>query len=158
MMNWKDGPVQGCIITPLSKYEDDRGWLAEIFRTDELEPSLLPLMTYISQTDAGKTRGPHEHREQTDLFAFYSGDIRLFLWDNRSGSATYGNRKVLSVGESNQVIVVIPPGVAHAYRNNGNTAALIVNCPNRLYAGPGKSEPVDEIRHEDQTDSPFQLD
>ena len=29
---------------------------------------------------------------------------------------------------------------------------------NRLYRGHGKKEPVDEIRHEDKHDSPYQLD
>jgi dTDP-4-dehydrorhamnose 3,5-epimerase len=34
----------------------------------------------------------------------------------------------------------------------------VFNSPNRLYKGPGRNEPVDEIRHEDQADSPFALD
>jgi dTDP-4-dehydrorhamnose 3,5-epimerase len=35
---------------------------------------------------------------------------------------------------------------------------LVFNGPNRLYAGRGKKEPVDEIRHEDLQDGPFALD
>ena len=42
--------------------------------------------------------------------------------------------------------VWIPPGVVHAYRNVGTIPGLVFNSPNRLYAGYGKREPVDEIR------------
>jgi dTDP-4-dehydrorhamnose 3,5-epimerase len=62
------------------------------------------------------------------------------------------------VGESNKQCVLVPPGVVHAYRNVGPSAGWVFNAPNRLYAGPGKSEPVDEIRHEDKTESLYQLD
>jgi len=34
----------------------------------------------------------------------------------------------------------------------------VFNGPNRLYAGQGKREPVDEIRHEHDPNSPYQLD
>ena len=35
---------------------------------------------------------------------------------------------------------------------------MVVNLPNRLYAGQGKKEPVDEIRHEADPQSIFVLD
>jgi hypothetical protein len=49
-------------------------------------------------------------------------------------------------------------GVAHAYRNVGSKEGIVFNCPNRLYRGRGTKEPVDEIRHEDDPRTPFQLD
>ncbi|GMQ80852.1 MAG: dTDP-4-dehydrorhamnose 3,5-epimerase family protein [Rhodothermia bacterium] len=156
-MDWKDGNIEGCELVPLSFHNDGRGWLVEIFRTDELNPSHHPVMAYISETNPGQARGPHEHTDQTDLFAFFSGSVRLFMWDARADSATYGVRTVRLVGEANPCIVTVPPGVVHAYRNDGTVPALILNCPNRLYAGRGKSEPVDEIRHEDSDTSAFKL-
>jgi len=79
------------------------------------------------------------------------------MWDARPDSTTFGARQELSVGEGNAVIVVIPPGVVHAYRNVGTLDAYVLNFPDRLYAGEGKKEPVDEIRHEDDPESPFQI-
>ena len=76
-MNWTDGSIDGCIITPLKKYSDSRGWLAEFFRQDELTPTLHPVMGYVSMTLPGIARGPHEHIHQTDLFLFFSGLFRL---------------------------------------------------------------------------------
>lgn len=154
-MTWNDTPIDGCIVKPLTQYSDERGWLGEFFRHDELPAELHPAMGYLSLTKPGVSRGPHEHVHQTDLFLFFSGNFRLFLWDDREASATYGCRQILDVGENNPTIAIVPPGVVHAYWNQGDTDALVINCPNQLYAGEGKKESVDEIRHEEMENSPF---
>lgn len=154
-VTWKEGDIDACIVKPLKKFKDSRGWLGEFFRDDELPESLHPAMGYLSLTNPGISRGPHEHEHQTDLFLFFSGSFRLYLWDDRKSSPTYGCRQILDVGQDNPMIAIVPPGVVHAYWNVGETEALVVNCPNKLYAGKGKAEPVDEIRHEDIENSPF---
>ena len=153
-----DQPIDGCIIEPLSRFNDERGWLTELFREDDLPAELLPAMAYISSTKPGITRGPHEHREQTDIFVFFHGQYRLYLWDNRRDSPTHGNHLVRELGENEPARVIVPPGVVHGYRNIGNTHALIINCPDKLYAGHGRQHPVDEIRHESLADSPFRME
>ncbi|NQT38825.1 MAG: dTDP-4-dehydrorhamnose 3,5-epimerase family protein, partial [Planctomycetes bacterium] len=80
------------------------------------------------------------------------------LWDARAESPTRGNRMKVVVGESNRQAVIVPPGVVHAYKNTSDISGWVFNAPNRLYAGEGKSEPVDEIRHEDCAESVFQMD
>lgn len=157
-MTWKDGEIDGCVPAPFKKFSDDRGWLAEVFRHDELEPSLHPVMGYLSLTHPGVARGPHEHVDQTDLFVFFDGTFRVYLWDAREDSPTYGVRHVVDLGRDRPATLLVPPGVVHAYRNIGDTDSLIFNCPNQLYAGWGKKEPVDEIRHEDQTDTIYAMD
>ena len=48
-------------------------------------------MAYISQTLPGIVRGPHEHNDQTDYFAFIGpSDFELTLWDARAESPTFG--------------------------------------------------------------------
>jgi dTDP-4-dehydrorhamnose 3,5-epimerase len=152
------GAIEGCEIRDLTPFEDERGWLAEFFRLDELPSSLQPRMGYLSLTRPGVARGPHEHERQTDLFLFFSGTFRLYAWDMRTASPTYGNRLRMDLGEAQPAVVVVPPGVVHAYRNVGSGDAYIINCPNGLYAGEARRDPVDEIRHEDRMDSPFHLD
>jgi dTDP-4-dehydrorhamnose 3,5-epimerase len=46
----------------------------------------------------------------------------------------------------------------HAYKNIGDEPGLVINLPNKLYAGWGKKEKVDEIRYEGNQDSPFKVD
>ena len=118
-----------------------------------------PRMSYVSETLPGVTRGPHEHREQTDVFIFLGpGAFRVFLWDAREKSATFGEKVVLEAGAGNPTRIIIPPGVVHAYRCVSDVPGWCINLPDRLYAGRGKQEPVDEIRHEDEPDSPYRMD
>ena len=63
-----------------------------------------------------------------------------------------------SWGRIARAIVIIPPGVVHGYRNLSDRPGLVCNFANRLYRGPGRCEPVDEIRFEDAPDSPFRLE
>jgi dTDP-4-dehydrorhamnose 3,5-epimerase len=156
---FREGTIDGVVIRPLKRFADARGWLIELFREDELQPAQYPAMAYVSQTLPGVARGPHEHREQTDYFGFVGpGDFRLYLWDIRPNSPTLYHRQTLVAGESDPQAVIVPPGVVHAYKNISQVSGLVFNCPNRLYAGQGRHEPVDEIRHEDHTDTPYAFD
>ncbi len=157
--DFREGPIDGVVFRPLSAHTDRRGWLIELYREDELPESQHPVMAYVSETLPGVTRGPHEHVDQTDYFAFIGpGEFMLYLWDSRPDSATRGHRVRTLVGESNRQCVIIPPGVVHAYKNAGATAGWVFNAANRLYAGVGKKSPVDEIRHEDKAESVYRLD
>ncbi|MHC4403809.1 MAG: dTDP-4-dehydrorhamnose 3,5-epimerase family protein [Planctomycetota bacterium] len=156
---FREGPIQGVIIRPLKRFEDARGWLIELFREDELPTTFRSVMAYVSETLPYVARGPHEHREQTDCFAFVGpGDFRVYLWDARPSSPTLGNRMTILAGASERQLVLVPPGVVHAYKNVSEVPGLAFNCPDCLYAQEGKKGPVDEIRHEDRPDSPFVLD
>ena len=64
------GVIDGIRVRDLKKYVDERGWLTEIFREDEIETQYMPVMAYISMTGRGTARGPHEHADQTDHFCF----------------------------------------------------------------------------------------
>ncbi len=145
----------GVTLIPLRKFTDARGWLIELFRDDELPDGFEPTMGYLSVTHPGVQRGPHEHVDQTDGFVFLSGSFDLHLWENRPGKAE--RHEILPVGENGPVFVTVPPGVVHAYKNVGESDAFVLNFPNRLYAGWGKKDPVDEIRHEDESESRFKL-
>lgn len=155
-----EGAIEGVFCKPLKPHRDYRGWLVELFRQDELNSSeQRPAMAYVSETLPGVVRGPHEHKEQTDYFAFIGpGEFMLYLWDTRPQSPTYGRRMKIALGSSNPCAVIVPPGVVHAYKNVGETPGWVFNAPNRLYAGEGRREPVDEIRHEDRPDSPYLVD
>ena len=127
---FKNGTIQDVIVRNLTKFIDDRGWLSELFRKDEFPAELYPAMGYVSMTASGVTRGPHEHADQADCFAFLGpSNFKIFLWDNRTSSPTYMTRQ-----------------------------GMVLNFPNRLYAGEGKKNPVDEIRHEIDAASIFRTE
>ena len=94
--------IDGVLVRTLSKHEDERGWLCELYRSDEWDHQAA--MCYASWTLPGKARGPHEHVYQSDCFAFLGpGMFRLYLWDARQESKTYLHRMRLDVGEEESV-------------------------------------------------------
>ncbi|MFA6322670.1 MAG: dTDP-4-dehydrorhamnose 3,5-epimerase family protein [Candidatus Buchananbacteria bacterium] len=147
--------IDGLIIKPIQKNLDDRGWLAEFFRTDEMDLNFA--MGYLSLTQPKITRGPHEHKNQADYFVFIVGKFKLFLWDNRLGAKDYRVLQTYEVGDDNPCGVLVPPGVVHAYQCISETPGLVVNLPDQLYRGENKKEAVDEIRWEAMPDSPFKI-
>ncbi len=150
--------IPGVLWQPLTRHEDSRGWLTELFRQDELPADCRPAMGYVSATKPGVTRGPHEHREQADCFCFIGPSrFRVYLWDNRPESPTFRDFQTQIVGSRRPMLVVVPPGVVHAYKNIGDKLGLVYNFPNRLYRGPDRREEVDEIRHEEDLFSPFRV-
>ena len=156
---FRDGAIDGAIFKKLTQFNDARGWLTELYRNDELDAEFHPVMAYISMTLPGVARGPHEHRDQADYFCFIGpSNFKLYLWDSRKHAATFRNRQAVVVGADNPQAVIVPPGVVHAYKNVGNMPGIVFNCPNRLYRGSGRSEPVDEIRHENVPGNEFKLD
>lgn len=156
---FKEGQIEGVEIKKLKRFTDERGWLMELFRTDEVASEYHPVMTYLSLTRPGIARGPHEHIDQADYFCFAGpSDFKVYLWDNRPESPTYRKRMTIVVGETEPSVVIVPKRVVHAYKNVGDVEGLVVNCPNRLFKGEGKKEPVDEVRHESDPSSPYRLD
>ena len=149
--------IKDVIIKKLTKYEDKRGWLTEIYRRDDLN-GYQPEMSYISSTKPGVSRGPHEHVHQSDCFIFVGpGTFELYLWDRREGSETKGEHMKIEVGEDNQTLAIVPPGVVHGYKCIGDKDAWSINLPNKLYKGDNKSEDIDEIRWEEDSDSPYKI-
>ena len=154
--------IDGVVIKKLTKYEDDRGWLAEIYRNDET--GYRPVMGYVSVTRPGVVRGPHEHKFQSDAFVFVGpGDFDLYLWDRRDSqgsrekSSTKSKPIIIKVGESSPCLVIVPPGVVHGYKCVSDIPAYSINLPDKLYKGEAKKDEIDEIRWEDEKNSPYKI-
>jgi dTDP-4-dehydrorhamnose 3,5-epimerase len=158
-MEFKKGEIEGLVIEKLIKFSDERGFLVETFRKDNLSDDLQPVMSYVSYTRPGIARGPHEHLKQIDIFCFMGpGNFRIKLWDNRKESKTYKFYMEIVGGKDNPIRVIVPPGIVHGYKNISKEAdGMVLNYPDKLYRGWDRKEEVDEIRHEDNEDE-FYLD
>jgi len=151
-------PIKGVIIKELTAQYDERGWLVELFRSDELPTINKPVMAYLSLSKPGIARGPHEHIKQSDLFCFLGfSTFRIYLWDNRKKSPSFKKKFTFVCVQNKLTLVIVPPGVVHAYKNIGKTEGLVLNAPNRLYKGRHRARNRDEIRHEENPNSPFKL-
>jgi dTDP-4-dehydrorhamnose 3,5-epimerase len=167
-MTFTPGSIHDVVWKPLTFYHDQRGWLTELFRNDDIPAVFRPVMAYVSMTNPGVARGPHEHVEQADYFCFIGpGIFRVYLWDARTTSPTFGHKDVKDVGDGAAYALIVPPGVVHAYKNISNGTGIVFNAANALYAGEGRKgwrgpkgtpDYVDEIRHEHVENSPYILD
>ena len=130
--------IHGVVVKKLAMYGDQRGWLTEVYRSDEA--AYKPEMAYVSFTNHNKIRGPHEHKQQSDFFIFTGpGKFIVYLWDNRKSSPTYKEKLKLVVGEE-PTSILIPPGVVHAYKCISKDGGFNINLPDTLYKGKGKKE------------------
>ncbi|MFH1427824.1 MAG: dTDP-4-dehydrorhamnose 3,5-epimerase family protein [Patescibacteria group bacterium] len=148
--------IKDVIIKKLNKYDDERGWLAEFWRSDETD--YQPAMSYVSVTKPGVVRGPHEHLMQADCFIFLGpGNFELHLWDKRKNSKTKNEYLKIKAGEDNPTYVIVPPGIVHGYKCISDIPGYCINLPDKLYKGKGKKDEIDEIRWEDKDDSPYKI-
>ncbi|MGN6552199.1 MAG: dTDP-4-dehydrorhamnose 3,5-epimerase family protein [Verrucomicrobiota bacterium] len=148
--------LPGVRVESLPVFLDERGSLFELYRNDEVPSEFKPVMACCSWSAPGVTRGPHEHVMQDDYFIFAGpSDFSVYLWDNRPGSPLGMQGWMIHTGARAPTRVYVPRGVVHAYRNTGNVHGLVITVTSLLFKGEGRRDPVDEIRHELNPQSPY---
>jgi len=124
--------IAGVEIKPVIPHCDDRGVLIEILRCDDDMFKGIQ-QTYITTVKQGRVKGWHYHKEQHDTFFVVSGMIKLALYDSKEGSSTHGLVNEIVMGDQNQLVVQIPPGVLHGFKGLSRGDAVILNCVSRAY-------------------------
>jgi len=93
----------------LRRYEDARGWLAEIARTSEFPKPIR--QTNVSFSRKGTIRGLHYHeRGQDDLFVCLQGRARVVALDRDTGETFCED-----IGDDNFGAVYVPGNLAHGF-------------------------------------------
>ncbi len=107
--------IADVMIAEPQSFADDRGRFLESYRR-----SWFPLgreMVQGSRSDktAGSLVGLHYHLHQADYWYVLQGRAQVVLHDLRVGSKTEGRTLEIEVGDSNEIGIFIPPGVAHGF-------------------------------------------
>jgi dTDP-4-dehydrorhamnose 3,5-epimerase len=101
--------IEGLLLLPLRRLEDERGWFVEL-RRDTLLPKRT-VQTNLSFSRKGVIRGLHYHeRGQDDLFACLFGMARVVVLDRESGEAFS-----VDIGDENPLAVYVPGRHAHGF-------------------------------------------
>ena len=96
-------------VVPLRRFEDERGWLAEIARATKMAKPIR--QTNVSFSRQGTIRGLHYHeRGQDDLFVCLQGRARVVALDRDTGE-TYAE----DIGDGNFAAVYVPGTLAHGF-------------------------------------------
>ena len=143
--------IEGVIVKKLRVIPDERGRLMELLRCDD--PFFEQFgQTYMTTAMPGVVKAWHYHEKQTDHFAVVRGMAKVVLYDDREGSPTKGEVNEFFMGEHNPILVRIPKGVYHGFKNVGLDECIIINCPSRAY----NYDDPDEIRKDPhQSDIPY---
>ncbi|WP_026674170.1 dTDP-4-dehydrorhamnose 3,5-epimerase family protein [Alkalihalobacterium bogoriense] len=124
--------IEGVKIKQIKKHCDDRGFFTELVRDDE---ALLEKFgqASLSMSYPGVIKAFHYHEKQDDLWFFPAGNAQVVLYDLRPNSTTTGKTDVYYMGEENQILLLIPKGVAHGYRVLGEKPATILYFTTHSY-------------------------
>lgn len=131
--------VEYRLCRPVSHHD---GHLTEAFR-NEWEIAKFPVVQVnLTVTFPGRTRAWGIHQHTVDRLFAATGSLCIVCYDGRRNSPTFGLVNEFMLGERNQGLVVIPPGVYHGWKNIGNDEATIVSMPSCLYDhnGPDRWE------------------
>jgi dTDP-4-dehydrorhamnose 3,5-epimerase len=119
--------IDGVLVIPLRKIPDERGMVMHMLRCDDPHFERFGEI-YFSVVYPGAIKGWHLHKKMTLSYAVVSGMIKLVLYDDRPESPTREELQELFVGDSNYVLVRIPPGVWNGFKGIGVAPAIVANC------------------------------
>lgn len=138
--------IDGVLVKKMQVFHDDRGFLMEVLKDGE------PLFQNIKQTTftiayPGTIKAFHWHKKQYDMWFFTSGAAQVVLYDLREDSPTHKETNVFYMGETNPMLLSIPPGVAHGYRVLGQNPAALFYHTTEAYDPSNPDE--ERIPHDD---------
>ena len=144
------GGIHDIKVIRLQRFSDDQGSLTELARFNDagcLEgfTALKPLQINYSTLQPGVTKAFHLHAEQREAWFVPPEDrILLVLVDVRDDSPTARRVMRVLLGDGNSMLVSIPPGVAHGFKNVGSQVARVIYLTNRHFSAD--PETTDEGR------------
>jgi dTDP-4-dehydrorhamnose 3,5-epimerase len=116
-------PIPDVTVHRLTAYVDGRGSVTEIFRS-----SWGGTMHQWTALTLGRrvVRGPSVHRRHGDAVIALSGVLQIGLRDLRENSPAFRRAFQLTLSGSEPTLVLIPPGVMHAFYAPSEPALVIV--------------------------------
>lgn len=109
--------INGVMIKKLVRHPDERGYFEELIRkTDEFFAEGFGQLSHSCMV-AGVVKAWHVHKRQIDWWFCGTGKIKMAVYDLRKSSSTYKELNEFILGdEPDNIIVKIPPGVAHGMK------------------------------------------
>jgi dTDP-4-dehydrorhamnose 3,5-epimerase len=112
---------------------DHRGSVFEIFEGDMSFWETPIVYAYQFSVRPRQMKGWGLHELKTDRYTIITGEVLLFLWDDRPDSPTRGVVQKVVLSDRAVRQVVIPVGVWHLSLNLGADEARLINFPTDVY-------------------------
>jgi|TARA_B110000467_G_C18013741_1_gene311916 UDP-2-acetamido-2,6-beta-L-arabino-hexul-4-ose reductase len=108
-------------INDLKKRSDERGWLVEVLRGDDMGEKNQFGQIFVSVAPPGKVRGNHYHNRKIEWFCVPTGTGLLLLKDPETGEELE-----VVMGENEPKTVKISPPIVHAIKNIGDKDMVLM--------------------------------
>lgn len=119
--------IDGVVITPLKQIPDERGKIMHMLRsTDPFFQSFGEI--YFSCVYQGVIKGWHNHKRMILNYTVPFGKIKLVLFDDRKGTASFKQIQEIFLGPNNYCLVTIPPGIWNGFKGIGAGISIVANC------------------------------
>ncbi|OGK53387.1 hypothetical protein A3B56_02720 [Candidatus Roizmanbacteria bacterium RIFCSPLOWO2_01_FULL_45_11] len=107
-------------IKKLDVKRDDRGWLAEIIRPEDVGYEKFGQIL-ISTALPGKTKGCHYHKRKREWYCLIQGTGLLTVTDRKTGE-----KIELTLSDKDLMLVEIPTGFLHSLENTGDNELILM--------------------------------
>ena len=113
-------------IKELEIHSDNRGWLVELLKANELEKPVKQL--YIASIKPGCVRGNHYHSKRMEWFFIVAGKAELSLQDIKSKEKIH-----FKLSSKEPKVITIFPNITHAVKNVGKEMVYLVSAQSDIY-------------------------
>lgn len=114
-------------LTPLKKFEDERGKVLQMLREDSTLFKRFGEI-YFSFSNEKVIKGWYKHKINTLNFALIQGKIKLVLYYYNSKLSCKWDNVELILSQNNYCLVTIQPLVWYSFKNIGNEISILANC------------------------------
>jgi dTDP-4-dehydrorhamnose 3,5-epimerase len=119
--------IDGVEVVPLRRIADQRGAVYHMLKATD--PHFVRFgEIYFSAVFPGVVKGWKSHTRMISNYACIFGRIKLVLYDSRPSSPTEKQLMELFLGPDEYSLVLIPPGVWHAFQGVSEPLAILANC------------------------------
>lgn len=107
-------------IKELIVHKDNRGWLAEIFRPEDVNETIKGQIT-VTTAHPGIAKGNHYHKRKWEWYCVIKGRMKLVLKDMETG-----NKEEIILSDDKLEILKIGPNIAHGFKNIGEDMLFVL--------------------------------
>lgn len=101
--------------------KDERGWLTEILRSEDLGESSEFGQLFLTVANEGAVKGNHFHTRKYEWFSVIQGSGILYIENNDTGV-----RDEIEMSEDCLLKVRVPPNHTHAVKNTGSKPLMLL--------------------------------
>ena len=124
--------IEGVKIFDRSIISDDRGRIIHMLKSNE---GILDEFgeIYCSTIYPRVVKGWHLHTRVTINYTVLKGNIKFVLYDGRDRSSTKNQIQEIILGDSNHIMVSVPPKIWNGFMCIGSEEAFVINIQNKPY-------------------------